>query len=360
MSLVARAGAVLVAATLPATPALAAPTHRVPATIAADCTADVTEQLASWIGAVPDGSVIAFARRGCYRIDGTLEIRDRHRLDFRGNGASFRAMTAGGADRSQWRLAGGADLVLRGMRIRGANGAGGRFDAARQHQHAFDLAGVHDVSIRHVTASATYGDCFYIGARDGRPRSWSRDVSIRDSSCRGTGRMGVAVVAGRGIEVRRTRFGAIGRTVLDVEPVAAGHGARRLRFADNRARGPLPGGFFSAIGDGPVDGVTVARNTLTGAGMYMAALAPPGARRSSIRITGNRSDTAYRAPGSAALDFERIDGLTVARNAIPVAGPGMALASVSESCDVAVFGNLVSRGAREARIAPFSCPGGAA
>jgi hypothetical protein len=89
----------------------------------------------------------------------------------------------------------------------------------------------------------------------------------------------------------------------------------------------------------------------------MAVLAPPGQRRSNIRITGNSSDTGYHAPGSAALDFQRVDGLTVARNAIPVSGPNMALASVLESCDVTISGNLVSRGSREARIAPFPCDG---
>jgi hypothetical protein len=119
----------------------------------------------------------------------------------------------------------------------------------------------------------------------------------------------------------------------------------------------LPGGFFSAIGDGPVEDVTIAGNRLTGAGMYMAVMAPPGQRRTRFRIAHNRSDTPYHAPGSAALDFERVDGLTVARNAIAVSGQGVALASVLESCDVAIYGNRVSHGAREARIAPYQCPG---
>ena len=349
------AGAVLAAAAIPAAPVLAAPTHRVPASIPADCSADVTARLMSWIGSVPDRSILAFKRRGCYRIDGTLEIRDRRRLDFKGNGATFKATTLGAAGRSQWRLVRGAHLTLRGMRVRGANAAAGSFNAALQHQHAFDLAGAADVELRRVRASAVYGDCFYVGRAHDRPRRWSRRVQIRNSSCNGNGRMGVAVVAGRRIVVSRTRFRRIARTVLDVEPNGAGFGARNIRFLDNWASGPFPGGFFSAIGDGPVDDVTIARNTVTGAGMYMAVLAPPGQRRSNIRIIGNASDTAYHAPGSAALDFERVDGLTVARNAIPLGAPNMALAAVSQSCAVKVFGNVIARGSVEARIAPFAC-----
>jgi len=350
------AGAVLAAATIPAASATAAGTHRIPDSIASDCTADVTGKLMSWIGSVPNRSVLSFKRSGCYRIDGTLEIRHRHRLDFNGNGATFKATTVGVVGRSQWRLVGGAHLVLRGMRVEGASPAGGTFTAGLQHQHAFDLAGVRDVEIRNVSASGLYGDCFYVGRGHTPPRRWSRHVDVRGSSCKGSGRMGVAVVAGRGIVVRSTRFSRVARTVLDIEPNGAGFGARNVRFLDNVATGPLPGGFFSAIGRGPVDNVTIAGNRLSGAGMYMAVLAPPGQRRSNIRITRNASDTGYHAPGSAALDFEGVDGLTVARNDIPVSGRNMALASVSRSCDVTIFGNAISRGSRQARIAPFRCP----
>jgi hypothetical protein len=348
--------AMVAATALAAAPALAAPPHRPPASIAADCSADVTAQLLAWIDTVPDGSTLAFKRRGCYRIEGTLEIRDRHRLDFKGNGARFVATTAGTGGRSQWRLVRGSHLTLRGMRVQGANGAPGVFDATLQHQHGFDLAGAAHVELRHVSASGVYGDCVYVGRAHDHPQRWSRDVRVRDSRCSGTGRMGVAVVAGRRVAVKRSRFRRIARTVLDIEPNGPGFGARAVSFVGNSATGPLPGGFFSAIGHGPVDAVTIARNRLTGAGMYMAVLAPPGERRSRIRIVRNRSDTAYRAPGSAALDFERIDRLTVKRNAIPLDGPDMALASVSESCDVTIFGNVVARGSSEVRIAPFPCP----
>ena len=309
----------------------------------------------AWIDSVPDRSVLVFKRRGCYRIDGTLEITHRRRLDFNGNGATFTATTVGARGRSHWRVTGGAHLIVRDMRVHGANADGGTFNAELQHQHAFDLAGARDVELRRVTASGVYGDCVYVG-RSPRLR-WSGNILVRDSRCHGTGRMGIAVVAGRSIVVRRTRFSRIARTVLDIEPNGSGFGARAVRFVDNAAVGPLPGGFFSAIGQGPVDDVTIARNTLTGAGMYMAVIAPHGERRSNIRIVGNRSDSPYRAPGSAALDFERVDGLTVTRNAIPVSGPGVALASVAESCRVRISGNVISRGAREARIAPFRCSG---
>lgn len=161
--------AVLAAGTVsPATAAASAPgIHRVPDWIAADCRADVTEPLMAWINSVPDRSVLVFKRRGCYRIDGTLEITHRRRLDFNGNGATFTATTVGARGRSHWRLTGGAHLIVRDMRVHGANADGGTFNAELQHQHAFDLAGARDVELRRVTASGVYGDCVYVGRSPG-------------------------------------------------------------------------------------------------------------------------------------------------------------------------------------------------
>jgi hypothetical protein len=244
------AGAVLAAAAPPAA-ALDVGTHRVPDSIASDCTADVTARLLSWIGSVPDRSVLVFQRRGCYRVDGTLEVVDRHRLEFDGNGATFKATTAGATGGSQWRLVRGAHLVLRDMRVQGANPAGGDFDAALQHQHAFDLAGARDVQLRRVAASGVYGDCVYVGRDHEPPHRWSRRVRVRSSSCRGSGRMGVAVVAVRNIVISRTNFSRIGRTVLDIEPNGPGFGARNVRFAGNSASGPLPGGSSARSARGP-------------------------------------------------------------------------------------------------------------
>jgi hypothetical protein len=347
--------AAMVALAVAVNPAIAG-THRVPRSIVPDCSEDVTGRLMGWIDSVPDRSVLTFRPGGCYRIDGTLVIEDRHRLEFRGRGARFQATTVGAVGRSQWRITGGSHIVLRNMRVRGASRTPGRFDDALQHQHAVDIAGAAHVTITSVRMARVTGDCVYVSRRSEPPHTWSRAIRVIRSSCRGTGRMGVAVVAARDVGVRRTRFSRIGRTVLDIEPPADGFGAARVTFADNTASGPLPGGFFSAIGDGPVEGVTIARNRLTGAGMYMAVVPAADERAANLRIVGNESDTGYRAPGSAAIDIERVDGVEIARNAIPLSGPNMALAAVLESCDVRVFANRVSRGGREARVAPFSCP----
>src|SRR4051812_35477005 len=63
----------------------------VPADVADDCSTDATEAIIAWIASYPDGTRFEFGSNGCYRIEGVLEIRNRNRLTFDGNGATFRS-----------------------------------------------------------------------------------------------------------------------------------------------------------------------------------------------------------------------------------------------------------------------------
>ena len=334
----------------------AGPAHAatIPGGIPSNCSADATRQIQTWIDSVPDNSVLSFPHTACYRIDGTLELTNRNGLDFEGNNATFKAITTGDGSRSQWRATGGANLTFRNMTVQGASPVGGTLVWDLQWQHAFDLRGVNGVEIDSVAASDLYGDCIYVG-RPWNGTEWSSNIYVHDSACARNGRMGIAVTAAHDVLVERTSFARIARTALDVEPNGSGFGARSIAFRNNRATGPLPGGFLTLIGDGPIDSVTISNNRLSGVGMYMAVLAPEGQRRSNISVTGNSSDSGYYAPGSAALDFECVDGLTVTGNSIPLSSPNTALASVSESCNVNVHGNGFPGGVTEARVSPYPC-----
>ena len=345
---------VAVAGLLLATPSQAAVTHQIPGTVVADCSIDVSQPIRSWIASIPDNSTLSFGSGACYRIDGTLGLRNRSGLDLNGNGATFLAGTVGGPWRAHWRLTGGTGLKLRNMTIRGGHPAGGTHVYDKQWQHAIDLLGVTDVEVANVAASDVYGDCFTV-SRNESDGAWSSGVHIRDSSCSRNGRQGVAVVAGHDIVLERNTLSEIALNAFDIEPDGVGFGARNVVVRDNTASGALNRSFFAAIGSGPVDSVTVSGNRLNGAGMYMAVVAPPGQRRSNITITRNSSDTGYHAANSAAQHFVRVDGLTVAHNTIPLTGPSMALASVSESCNVNIWGNGFPGGVVEARISPYPC-----
>ena len=332
-----------------------AATHRIPGTIPSNCAVDVTQPIRSWIASVPDNSTLSFGNGACYRVDGTLQLTNRSGLSFQGNGATFRAFTPGGPQRAHWRLIGGSNLVLRNMTIRGSHPNPGAHVAQLQWQHGIDLRGARSVEVDRVTIVNPFGDCVYVGRAWGAASPWTRNVHVHDSSCAGAGRQGIAVTAGRNVVARRINLTRIALNVFNIEPNGAGFGAANVTFRNNRVSAPFGDSFAAVIGRGPVHGVTIADNTLTRQGMYMAFLAPVHERRSNIRITGNSSDRGYSAAGSAALDFERIDGLTVRGNRIPLSGPNMALASASRSCNVNISGNRFPGGAVQARVSPYRC-----
>jgi hypothetical protein len=341
----------------PAQAAGAASVYAVPGTIADDCSIDVNGPLLAWITSIPDNSVLAFSNGGCYRIDGTLELTNRHRLTFEGNGATFKAISAGDSHRSQWRLVEGSHFVFRNMTIEGGDAQGGTFEFALQWAHGIDLVGPSDVEIDHVNISNVYGDCVYVGL-GWYSKAWTSNVHIHDSSCSRTGRMGVAVTAGRDVLVERTSFAGIGLAVFDIEPNGLQFGARRITFTTNRvvtSNLVRPTELFDIVGDGPVDSVTVSDNAVTGQGTHMTIVALPGQRRSNVAITGNTNDAAY-SRDSSAIDVVGVDGLTIARNVFPLGVPSMALADVSQSCNINISGNTFQGGTAEARIRPYGGP----
>jgi hypothetical protein len=59
--------------------------YPVPASVPTGCSTDATSQIRSWIASVPDDSTLRFGAAACYRIEGTLELKNRN-LIFDGNG----------------------------------------------------------------------------------------------------------------------------------------------------------------------------------------------------------------------------------------------------------------------------------
>ena len=331
--------------------ATSATTYQIPSTIAGNCSADVTQQILAWIASVPDNSILSFTSGGCYRIEGTLELTNRNGLTFEGNGSTFKATTVGDGHRPQWRLVEGSNFVLRNMTIDGGNPQPGTFNANLQWSHGIELMGPAGVDIDHVSMTNVYGDCVYVG-QGYYSKSWSSTVHVHDGTCTRSGRMGIAITAGRNVLVERNSISQIGMTAFDVEPNGTGFGAQNVTFTNNQVRSD---DIFDATGDGPVDTITVSNNTITGVGTHMVVLAPQGQRRSNITVTGNTSDTGYYAAGGVAMDFVRVDGLTVTNNVMPLSGPNMALADVSEACNVNISGNSYPGGVIEARIHPYDC-----
>jgi hypothetical protein len=345
---------ILCLATVALSPASSIPTAKlvdVPTSIASDCSVDVTKRLLSWIASVPDGSTLSFPSGACYRVEGTIKVRNRRGLDFEGNGATFRSFNVPDDQRAIWRLVGSTQITFRHMTIRGPYANGGTFKSSLQHAHGFDLRG-SSADIAGVSISRVAGDCVYFGlGYDGVTRS---SGSFRDSVCSLTSRNGVSVTAGQDVMVQRVTLGKIGYITFDVEPnTGRGNWGSKNVVFDSNTIGSYGLDAYVLVENGPNVGNYFTNNAAIGYGLRVA-IVPLGrhVRPQNVVIRSNTSNAYQTSP---AVEVHDVDTLVVAGNVIPMSGGAMA--AVYDSCFVDIFGNSYPGGSREVLMAssPASC-----
>ncbi|MCA9246958.1 MAG: right-handed parallel beta-helix repeat-containing protein [Planctomycetales bacterium] len=222
---------------------LSAETVRVPASIPADLSRDVTSQLNSFLDRVSNDSTIVFPEGAKYRIDGTVLLRDKRGITLQGAGALLRAFVAGDdfvkqQDYANWRrvrtrahlrIEGSQNIVVRELEIHGAHlkaGRHGQYDANREAQHGIDVSGSKDVRIESVKIHDVYGDCIYL-------RKVHRIV-VRDAHLQRCGRQGVAIATGKQILIQNCDIGDSRRGVIDIEPYGADWRTENIAIIGNR------------------------------------------------------------------------------------------------------------------------------
>ena len=315
----------------------------------------MTNTLQRILDLAPDGATIRLTPGATYRVDGTLRLDRRTGLVIEGRGATLHPTTIADFERRTWSVIDSTDITIRDIGIVGAHPDGGTYVPEHEHEHGFAVQGGGGVTIELARVSSVYGDCLYVAADDAGV--WADGVRFMDSSCTATGRNGVAVVAGKNVEVARSSFSKIALFPLDVEPNHAQHleGASGISFHDNRIAAPVGDYVVAANGWGPIDHLTVTGNLVTGIPFLLTVhpLDGSGYRRAAIAITGNRSDTSPIG-NDPVMDFADNDGLTVTGNAQRFLDGGV-FAHVTGSCEVEIAGNIVDK-ATEAVIEPNSCP----
>lgn len=320
-------------AALAIAPALAQAATRVPASVDPSGRSDVTAKLRRFVDSVPDGSTVVFRRGAIYRIDGTLQWRDRRRVTLDGNGATLVARAHGGPNRAHVRLVDGGDWTIRDLRIRGSNRFPGRVDHRYQWQHGFDLRGVDGAKLERVDVSDVLGDAIYVGLSTSRPR-WSQDVAVVDSTGRRSGRMGISVTAGRRVTIDGGRWSNPALSTFDIEPNGPPGGADRILIKHTTIGAGSRDTALSITGSGPVSNVTLLDNILIGRPLIVRA-DQHGERPSNIVVRGNRSTVTFTGPPPAAMLFRNVDRVTVAGNRQPLR-PGSSLAVVATDGSTAV------------------------
>jgi hypothetical protein len=205
------------------------------ASLVADCSVDVTEQLTELISSAEPGTTVQLQRDGCYRVDGTIGLEDVVGLTIDGNGATLDgSQEAGARSRRHIRIRGGGDLVIENLRLVGSRcteppcAEGSMYQMERQHGIAVE--NVDGMTIRGVTITNVWGDFVYMTAKGEGPQP--KDVVIRDNFFKNSGRQGIAAAGVVGLRVENNWILDAGRSVFDFE--AEGGGARDVTLANNQ------------------------------------------------------------------------------------------------------------------------------
>jgi hypothetical protein len=325
----------------------------VPPTIDSTGVTDVTTQLLQFISATPDGSTIQFRAGGRYRIDGTLDIHDRHDLTFAGNGATLFAGTRGDAHRAQFWFFGGGPIAIHDLTVTGANSDDFHNHPDWEWQHGLAFSGVQGVAVTNVTVKNVYGDFVYLGHDGPKAERWTSDVTIQNSQFDRNGRQGVSMISVRNVTVRNNSFSNVHALAFDIEPMYPSDGVLGVTITGNRVSGGNR--LLSAAGAvAPVRDVALSNNSLVGVGLFITLQTPPGIRRGPFSFTGNKSDT--RLPQGPSVRLLGVDGAVIQGNQAPIAGRTAVAISVRESCAVTVADNTFDGAARLIDTDAWPCP----
>jgi Right handed beta helix region len=331
-----------IAVAVPATSGGAATVVSAPASIPSDCSRDVTAALVSWIASVPDGSTLQFAPQGCYRVDGTLTIKNRNALTLDGRGATFRAFTSGrelpptqARTRSTFNFWRGANITVRNTIVRGANPNAGTGDlayvAALEAQSAYVIGGVQNMVLDHVEAYDVYGDFVFVGAA-------TKNLLVENSTFARNGRQGWTI-NGQDIVFDHNTIRQTRRATIDLEPSAVSSITRRVTISNNTIGiGRLY--FFANEGRAaPTEDISILNNTFVNKAMTIR-VAPPSGIRSRYRVIGNVSDTPVGFGGGGAFAFHNVVDIEVRDNVQPMQrGRGISGVLIKNCRNVAVTGN---------------------
>ena len=298
-----------------------------PATIDATGATDASAALISFVNSVPDGSTIVFKAGGVYRMDQGLGFSGRHNLVLEGNGATLRGTgtsTCGRPCSLLYLRESNEGITIRDFTLVGNSPTPGVYDPTMEQAAAITIVGGSQVEIADVTISGVGGDGLTLTGDD---PDWPEGIWFHDSHVVSSGRMGVAVVAGRNVTVERVAFDESGYSTFDIEPNVDDQGASNVQFLDNTA-GTWTNSFLSADGaaGSVVSDVTVSGNSVTGASLLTVI---DLARRQNITFTNNRSTVTAAGP---VLRFAHVDGLTVSGNVQPLSSG--VLASIDDSTGV--------------------------
>jgi hypothetical protein len=295
-----------------------------PATIKSNCSVPVDAKLAAWLSTVPDNSTIRFGPNGCYGQDGTITLTGRSGLVIDGQGSEFRALTPGTSHRANWEFAGGSNLTVQNLTVRGTDPQGA-YDPTVEWQHGFFIEGVQGMTLTNVQARETWGDGIDLyrstfSPACGDDASSARNIVIDGATLDHNGRQGLAVVDAELVTLRNSTVGSAAWWDVDLETDDTCDIARHVTI-DHNSFGANRYGVLGSVGAGgspQVGDVTFTNNVQTAptglAGECWApveVLSPDGQSRDGYTFAGNTLLGRWNG-----LELRRLNNVNVNANTV--------------------------------------------
>jgi hypothetical protein len=336
------------ASTRPASGTTREPRRRtkIPETIDATGSRDVHTELQEFVNQVPDGTAIVFKAGGRYRMERALWINGKRNLTLEGHGARIDLPRADlGWGGMGFHVSNSTGTIIRNLTMVGNNNQAGTSAAccSREGQHGIAVLSSDETLIENVDIRRIWGDCVYVRHFDEQHGDWSDGLTIRDSTCRLTGRMGVTINAGKNVQIDNNVFDDIGYAVIAIEPNSAEEGATGVAIRNNTVgrysltdnyKGALfyacdaPWGGGAVVRDVTVSGNTVAGNASGKDGKMVGLnlMVCDNGVRENFTVTNN---TASRSVAGPVMQFKGVKGVTVTGNSQPLSSGSLATFSGS-------------------------------
>lgn len=342
----------------------------VPASIDATCSTSVSSALNAWIASKPNGSTLVFPAGSCYRLGGDsgLNLTNRIGLTLVGTGSTLQLRTTGASNfSSAFFLQQSDHITIRGFAVDGGNTATGTTaagSAVNEHINGAAVrAGCDFVEFDHVSWDRLRGFGVILSDKGGAG-DWPEDVSIHDSTIRG-GEMGVAIVAGRRVQIVHNAINDSVYIAIDLEPDQPQHGFQDLLISDNDVTRYAWGQNLTSwfVAANPADAVlntTVMDGlTITGNRVHVGAatadngnadgLGGLGIRadksnlKRNVTITNNSTpDDDTRASSAAVISLANVENLIVTGNHQPIANGSAFVRDTGTTGTRAVSGNDIT------------------
>jgi len=279
--------------------------------IPSDCSADVTVPLTDFILKQKSNSIVQFAAKGCYEVDGTIFVAGKTNFTIDGNGASFKTSTTNSAadaanttyadnptfkldvsgwprTRAMWMVITGDNTVIKNLNIVGPNNPN-VYDPDLEAQAGIYLQGAVNCLVENNTIRYVYGDGIGMEVAYESANLAPSNDTVANNHINYIGRQGISVTAGSNLIISNNSIYNTPRSIFDVEPDGP-LTLDNIQLLDNVVGGARLS-FFADEGDinANISNVTVAGNTINGMVMNIGA-SPQGTvspKRTNVSFLNN-------------------------------------------------------------------------